>query len=272
MTTPRLVARRPATLRRRFSGDVAGTPTVTVTDAAGDQVTTGQAVADGDEFTFALTADLLPAPDRLTVVWDVGSGWVETVQVPVDGAAYTDLASLSAGRGQSRTDEQLAEVLGEVLDRVETFIGIAYVRRYDQIVLRPHDPVYVTVLRRPRPVVRTLEVDGVAADPALLSVTDSGVCRLEGLDGTEVTIGYEHGLDRPPDHLVAAIEDTVVQLAAERFSARANQPPRADFASDNSMSWVINNPDPSRGRLFGINRVDGVFALERERWRRVVAA
>jgi hypothetical protein len=277
MTGRRLVRRTPAKLSHRFAAGVADATQVTVTITGGD----GLAI-DGSPFTATvtggvaevdLTAAQLPAVDLLTVEWDVGGGHVERDVVPVDGAAYVPLARLTEV-AKDRDADQVETVLWEVVDRVEEFVGIPFVPRFAVHRMTPRYTTRSVLLRYPVLEVLAIVVDGLELIGDYTIETSGRLTLADDVLPADaaVEVRYVRGLPHPPADLTGAVIDTVEQLANERYG-RSQQPARQQFAGDaGGMSWVIGNPDPERGRLFGINRVDGVFKMYRDRWRGAVVA
>lgn len=274
--TTRIAVGSTVTLNHQFASTVPDGASVTVqaTNALGDDVFAAakDATLDGDVAKLELTAaDLPDEPDRLAFTWSANDELIETDHLVLDGAVYT-----STSRIKSRADELLGTlddakvqtVLDEVLDRIEGWIGIPFVPRYEVERFAPRYRRDFLLLQAPLRQLRRVTVAGVEVDPAdWLTETSGRILRTDGghfAADEAVEVHYVRGLDQPPADLVGAIEDTVEQLCLERYG-RANAPARAQFAGD-GMSWIVSNPDPSRGRLFGINRVDGVFKAHHDQW------
>lgn len=274
--TTRIAVGSTVTLNHRFASAVPAGASVTVqaTDALGEEVFAAPKAATDAAGTWSLeltAADLPDVPDRLTFAWDVNAGVVlEQDHVALDGAVYTSPARLKVRSDEllgSLDDAKLQAVIDEVLDRVESWIEIPFVSRYEIERFVPRYTRDSLLLKLPLRELRRVTVAGVALDTTDWLTEPSGkIIRSDGQFGADeaVEVHYVRGLDQPPADLVAAVEDTVEQLCLERYG-RQQQPARAQFAGD-GMSWIIANPDPSRGRLFGINRVDGVFKSYHDQW------
>lgn len=213
-----------------------GTVTVTVTRDDGTVLTTGGATtgSGAGPRSFTLTAathnNLL---DRLTVNWVSSSlGTLETV-VEVVGDflfASVELKTLVP----AATDDQIITARNRVEQALEHSVGFAFVPRYNRATLNGNRTMPLRVssyLRRVR--WATTLASGVttaltASDLLALSVNSAGfIAGYSWATGYgNVSVGYEHGMDSPPEPVRAAAldyarflltQDTSIDSRAERL-------------------------------------------------------
>jgi hypothetical protein len=213
-----------------------GTVAVTVTRDDGTVVTTGTAGGTGAApRTFQLTAAHTALLDRLTATWTSGTlGTLTTVVEVVGDFLFTINEAHNAGLS-TFTDDQIAGARTRVEQAIEDACGVAFVPRYDRATLNGDG---TNLLRLGRPYLRRIRwastvISGVTttlvpADLSVLSVSTAGfVSGYTWPTGYgSVLVGFEHGMDRPPEPVRAAAldyarflltQDTSIDSRAERL-------------------------------------------------------
>ncbi|HYQ63558.1 hypothetical protein [Actinophytocola sp.] len=250
---------------------------VTITDANGDSVQTGNATSAGagtGRYTFALTPRA--SLDLLTVEWSAtiaGAAVVEVDEVEIVGGRLFTLAQARASdpilaNTSKYTTADLAAALLETEQELEEITDRSFFGRYrrevldgtgtGEVLLPGHD------LRTIRAVQLAPRVDGTfvplsaGALAALALTPDNTLVRTDGAVWTEgrrnVIVEYELGLSRPPADLVRA--------AKTRFRTwcnvtRSGVPDRAlSFTTAEGTNYRLDQPGAYKT---GIPEVDGVY-------------
>lgn len=275
MTSPRtiaddrLAAGTAATLTATFrdqhgeSAAPAGTVTVKVTRADGTTLlAAGTATGtDGYARTVALTAAQTATLDTLTATWtDGGNNATITTRHDIAGGFYFTLAEVRAGEAALATGystDQLVAGRRAVEDEFEGICGVAFVPRFRRVTL---DGTGRAAILCPDPMLRTVRsvtIDGTALDAdalAGLALTDSGLLtRTDGglftAGAGNVTVGYEHGYDRPPAEIRRYAMKRLRQVMTESASAvpaRATSFQVGDtgvFRLATASRWQVGDPD-----------------------------
>jgi hypothetical protein len=194
-----------------------GTVAVTVTRDDGTIVTTGTAAGTGaTPRTFQLTAADTASLDRLTATWTSPTlGTLTTVIEVVGDFLFTINEAHNAGLA-SYSDDQIAGARTRVEQAIEDACGLAFVPRYDRAMLNGDG---TTLLRLGRPFLRRVRwastvTAGVTTallttDLSMLSISTAGfVSGYTWPSGYgNVLVGFEHGMDRPPETVRAAALD-----------------------------------------------------------------
>ncbi len=245
-----------------------GTVTVTVTRDDGTVLTGGTATGTGSgPRSFQLSAathnNLL---DRLTLTWTSGSLGTLTSTVEVVGEFLFALAEARQVRPLDNTtnytDAALTAMRTTVEDALEDACGCAFVPRYDSATLNGDRTSLLQLtpyLRR----VRWASITTAGVTTALtagellnLSVNPAGFVSGYGWPTGygNVTVGYEHGMDRPPERVRrAALLLAKVWLVSGPVDDRATSFSSAETGATYSM--VV----PGRGgSTFGVPEVDAV--------------
>lgn len=232
-SSQRAIIGRAFTAQITFGDDGDDTPTgtvkVTVTNAAGTVLVNNQNAthASGGEYTYALTAAQLPAPDLLTVEWDATvGGQPETAVTTIDVCA-SRLFTLARARSDFEadlagfTDAQLDQARTEAEDRLELECGRAFTTRFrqDEFVLPPRplgimwaapaawpagwttdpDAGSRTLILSDHPVtkLRSITVDGTLLDnTAMADVTlepGTGLLHNRNAWSGDIVVAFEHG-------------------------------------------------------------------------------
>lgn len=262
--------------------DAVGDVTVTITDAAGTEVTAGTADHGGTgRYTFPLDgqADL----GQLTVAWAAtlaGADVVQTDVVEIVGGFFFTLRE-ARGSDQQLTDTRkydtaaLEQARLEVETECEAICDRAFVPRYARLVtdgtgendlVLPHPGLDRTMahVRRIRSVSMAPRADRpftdfTSAELAALEVAGDGTLRR--LDGRPFTRGFgnvivelEYGLDAPPPDLVRA---ALVALRARLHIPHSSIPDRASsFTSAEGGTYRLDMPGAYK---LGIPMVDAVY-------------
>jgi len=186
--------------------DPGGTVTAVVSsswDQFSSYPLTATPVVDGYE----VAIQPVTAPDQVIVEWTAGTHEVTTT-VDVVGGYYASISDMRGSTGEFINDAltdvtkypqaRLAAARRFVEEEFETFTGRAFVPRFDVYATRCDGHVVI-----PHPdvrAIRTLTVNGNTA-PLPAAVMD-GMMILGGFNhGDVVTVGYEHGMTRPPEQI-----------------------------------------------------------------------
>lgn len=204
------------------AGYADGAVTVTVTNAAGGQVTTGAATKDNTtpgRYTFALAPQTAVA--SLTATWAGAWGGVaQSVEIYAEIVA-TQLFTIQQLRdfddqklaATVYTDEQLAEKRDEIHDFFERVCNVSFVRRYARDVLKGEWRRDIYLMRRRPQKILSVTVDDLALssdDVALLTTYDSGKLERPTLwpyrpvQPRNIVVEYEYGWQQPPAKIVEA--------------------------------------------------------------------
>ncbi len=213
----------PDIVTTKFPAVADGTVTVTVTNAAGTTVQSGNATsAGGGLYTFQLSATTCATLASLKATFTGTFSTIvrtrrEYVQVAgehyvtIDQVRDTPLISVSV------TDDQIKKVRSDVEDQVESNVGASFVARYVREVVPGND---TSVLRLAHNFTRQLisaSVDGV---PDTTASIESGALVTDGRwpYGSTVTVEYAEGYsDTPPSDVAnAALQAIRSRLLTER--------------------------------------------------------
>lgn len=246
----------------------AGVVTIGITTADGtDLVTAGTATTGTDTAprTYALAA--VNTLEQLTVTWtDAGDTSTQVQLVDVVGgfffsAAQARTAETAIADGNEYTTEQIGDARREVEDECEWICAVAFVPRFCRVAL---DGSGRSLLRTRNLELRTLRavtVDGDAySGPELEAVLldrPAGTLRLPSghwpAGVGNVTVEYEHGLDRPPVDLVKA---SIIRLRHRLNMNRSAIPDRAERFVFGDATFVLSMPGQFKT---GIPDVDAVY-------------
>jgi hypothetical protein len=214
-----------------------GAVTVTVRSDDGTALATGAATGGTGAAarTFTLTPTMTAQLDSLSVTWTsptLGTPPADRVEV-VGGFLFSTVDAEAVIPGA--TDTQIQAIRTRVEQAIEDACGCAFVPRYDHATLNGDG---TTLLRLGRPYLRRVRwastvTSGVTttlvpADLAALSFSTAGfVSGYTWLTGYgNVLVGFEHGMDRPPEPVKAAAldyarflltQDTSIDSRAERL-------------------------------------------------------
>ncbi|GAA4100913.1 hypothetical protein [Nonomuraea soli] len=292
-TALRIRRTAPALLAHTFyegetPADAAGAVAVTVTDAAGVSVATGDATHAGagtGRYTFHLAGQAQLA--LLTVTWSGtigGSAVTESDQVEIVGG---HLFTLVEGRGSDETlaspakysTADLIEARQEVEEELERITGRSWTPRYRRLILPGTgtwdlvlpdggDEYVASMLLRGVRSIRSAGIQhapGAAVTPlsagelaALAVAGDGQVRRTDGRTWTSgvgnVVIEYEYGSDAAPADLVKA---ALVRFRSRLNIARSGVPDRAiSFQVTEGGTYRLSTPSADRT---GIPEVDAVY-------------
>ncbi|MFJ8818206.1 hypothetical protein [Amycolatopsis thermoflava] len=281
MAVTRVARTATAVLRHTFVVDetpTASTTTVTVsvTDANGTVVASGDAIAE-DAGTYVFTLPSQAQLQVLTVGWSAtiaGAAVVETDYVEIVGGFYFTLvegrASDSSLADQAKyPTAALKAARLEVEIECEQICERAFVPRYGRAVLDgtgneqimlPDADVRTIRAVRVAPQVGQTFVALTALQLAALAVTADGMLeRTDGVAWTEgrsnVIVEYEHGWDTPPQDLK---EQALVRFRSLAAKHRTGIPDRAQsFTAVDGGTYRLSLP----GRFAtGIPDVDAVYS------------
>jgi hypothetical protein len=257
---------------------VSGVPTVTVTRADGTVLTaptaTAQSPAKTGQYQTTLTAAVHTSRlDWLTVTWTgTTSAGVQTFSdtVEVVGGFYLSIAELRDIRGLDDSDKvtslQLRETCNEFEDLAELYTGVAYVPRFARETFTGRG--YTNVLlghMRPRSVVvassvsttgavTTFTLDNWRLEPSGVLVTDGDVLTAAIYGEQNLTIEYEHGLDRPPASLVRACR-LYCQWQLLKDRSQVGRDIRS-VSDPSGFNTTYSMADWDQGRPTGIGEID----------------
>lgn len=250
--------------------DMTATPTVTVTDGAGTQVSTGVASHPAaGRYEYQLTGSETGQCDVYTVTW-AGGGDTFRTQLEVIGGWPCQLADIRAANSELVDTVRypsglLAAARDVAMDRMEMATRVAWSTRRTRATLGG-DGTDMLVLRHPdgTPINAPQEVLAVTVDGA---VWDPGECDLlpwgglfapDGLVWTRgrrnVRVDVLHGVPVAPP----AVRDAIVELAigaVVEYGSRV--PERATSVSTDLGTFRLTLP--GRDGPTGIPRVDAVI-------------
>ncbi len=197
--------------------DTAASGAVTVHVQRGDGtdvVPAGSSTTGSGPYTRALATADTAHLDLLTATWTAsGDGATRTTRVEIAGGFYFNVADVRAFDKSLQAagkypDEQIRAVRREVEEECEEYCGRAFVPRYRRVVV---DGTGTLDLDLPDSAIRTIRSVTIAGGPIwspsvinVLAANDAGRVRApvpwpEGVGN--ITVEYEHGLDRPPARL-----------------------------------------------------------------------
>lgn len=235
-----------------------GSVTLNVTRADGTVlVASGTASGSGATArTFALTATHTGLLDRLTLAWVSASKGTLTTTVEIVGGFLFSLAQARATSPLNDVDDyptgDLLEMRTTVESAMEELCG-AFVPRYARDTVQAR---YGRPLRLPRPfvrAVRSVTINGIDLSPSEVAAVMTDGSFLYGSPwGTgSVTVGYEHGRDRPPERIRrAALLLAKVWLVSGPVDDRTNT-----FTSTEGGTYSLVTPGRG-GSVFGVPEVD----------------
>lgn len=251
--------------------------TVSIVDANGDAVTSGNATSAGagtGTYTFTLPAQT--ELDELTATWTGtidGAAVAEDDTVEIVGGFFFTLhaartADSSIADTLKYSSALLASTRTEVEFECEEICAQAFVPRYRRVVL---DGTGTPDLLLPDPNIRLIRavrvaprVDGTfvalttAQLAALVERGDRVLRRTDGNVWTEgygnVVVEYEHGLNQPPPDLVRMAK---IRLRSRLNLERTGIPDRAvSFSAADGGTYRLSLPD---AYTTGIPDVDAVY-------------
>lgn len=242
----RVVRGRGATLYHTFY--VNGVPTDPSPDAAKVTITTDEGVAvvtDADAIeegtpgrvSYTLTPDQVAAVDRLTLTWTADFGGypqVFTDVVEIVGGVYFTIAEARAlsplGDQTTYQQQDLVAARTAAEQAIEEECGLSFVPRYDRAVVNGDNTYGV---RLPQPFVRSVrwaKVAGVTRDVS--QVTGGGAGYIYDTawwprGWGNIQVGYEHGMDAPPEGVKRAAlqyaRDLLVQASSQSIAPGAER-------------------------------------------------
>jgi hypothetical protein len=272
----RIVINRSATLYKTFyeggvATDPTGTPTVAVTRLSdGSTVTTGSVVNEAAAGTWSVTISAVVNTllDTLTVTWTgvvngIAQKYVDVVEVAGDTLfTLVEAKAIKLGAGTDTlgaryTDDQIADMRTSVEQAIEDEYGAALVPRYEKETLNG-SPSYDTILRLKWPALRTVRTATVGGTSVLASVEIDTVLGAYYSNGwtpgrSNVVIGYEHGLDRPPERVKRG-----GLLLLKRWLVEGPVDDRATAMSNDQTTWSLATPGRA-GSIFGLPELDAAI-------------
>jgi hypothetical protein len=256
----RIVVGRSATLTKTFSAAPTGTPSVAVTDSAGDPVTVGSVSGAGTEWTYTIPSTSLLQVDTLTEVWTGIVGGAPQAfgdVIEVAGDVLFTLAEFRAlGTGYANTtnypDRAVLDIRTTVEQALEDACGVAFVPRYELETLNGVTGGLLPVKWAKVRAIRTVTVDTVAG-----TVADYVALREGMIYGSaywsagygNVTVGYEHGHSTPPMRIKRA-----ALILAKRWITPGSADDRAINVSNETGTYALFQAGV-RGHLFDVPEV-----------------
>jgi len=250
-----------------------GTPTVSVVDSSGEVVTVGSVSGSSSTYSATVSAADSPRTDLWSVTWTADSADHEEM-IAVVGGVYATTARIRALEPSlGDVGKYPAEVLLEKREiaefEVEQITDRAFVPRFSVARRRGGSSGLVLPEWDVRSVrwVRTVNADSSVTDwtaerLALVDVVDGGAGVIglrSGCWPDVVEVGFEFGLDRPPNDL-----ETMVAKRTRWFANRPNStvPDRATSYTVDGGTYRIQTEGEKRT---GDDAVDAVYA----RWSRM---
>lgn len=244
------------------------TPQVTVTRADGTPVTTGTASGSESSWTFPLTAAHTADLDLLTVDWTVGSTTQSTSAAIVGGYYFTAAQARAQDSALKDTagyeTSRLLEARAQVEAEIEWCADVAFVPRFTVVQIEGNGTSELVGPAMPRRVrwgtinygtnTRALTAPEIAA----LRLERSGEISLLAGSWPEhsiVTLGVEHGHDRPHPKIVAA---AIILLRVRMNTGKSNFPDRAErYQLSEGGMMFLSMPGAYK---IGIPEVDAAIA------------
>lgn len=257
------------------AGTVTGAVTVAVTRGDGTTIGGLPAVAGTGSAvrTVTLPASALAELDQLTASWSIDGTAVATTLATIVGGVYLTAAQLrtlepALVNATTYPDARLRAVRAACERECEDIAGVAFVPQYAvtrltgrgrATLLLPHR--YVRRVRWARvydctTLVETLSAGALASIGATVGEiarrTDGGVWH----DGCTVEIGYEHGLDSPPEDLLEVFPQLVRARVTRYRSAIPDGAQSVQMPEGGTLSFARPG---APGRSTGIDAVDWVL-------------
>jgi hypothetical protein len=273
----RAVLNREAVARLRVDDDSGAyvnadaTPSLTVTDAAGDTITPGSVSASGTGRYEAV----IPAQDaltRLTVNWSYAVSGESRATAETINVVERRIVPLWRYREDAELDELTAEQMLRLADIVEDWFVSALqyppVREHASVTFRParnSDRLYVPGCPFPKAVLSVTVGDTALTDTELanLEIDGGGIYRPGGWRTEQlVTVELEHG--GPAGAFGAGVPEDVVRAAVilGRYANRGNNyPERARQVATEGALVTFSTPAPDRPT--GLPEVDSVVTRYR---------
>lgn len=242
--------------------------TVSVVGSDGLTVTTGAAASVGNTSTFGLTAAETAQLDLLTATW-IATGASQTTNVEIVGGYYFTATEARAGDSAlsdtgKYPDSRLLARRAQVEAEIEMAADVAFVPRFSVVTIEGNGTNEIVGPAMPR-VVRWATINYGAATRDLtvseiagLQMERSGEISLPAGSWPEhalVTIGLEHGHDRPPHK----IRDAAITLLRVRMNTgTSNFPDRAErYQAVEGGTMYLSMPGAYK---IGIPEVDAAIA------------
>lgn len=244
------------------------TPEVTVTRSDGTSVTTGAASGSESSWTYPVTAEHTADLDLLTVNWTAGSVTQSTSVAIVGGYYFTAAqarAQDSALKDTAGYDTaRLIKARAQVESEIEWCADVAFVPRFTVVQIEGNGTSELVGPAMPRRVrwatinygtnTRALTESEIAG----LRLERSGEISLLAGSWPEhatVTLGIEHGHDRPHPKIVAA---AIVLLRVRMNTGKSNFPDRAErYQLSEGGMMFLSMPGAYK---IGIPEVDAAIA------------
>jgi hypothetical protein len=195
-----------------YSGSTVADPgavTVTVTGDDGTLVASGPAGGSGTgPRTFTLTTTHTANLDRLTVLWTSASLGTLDSTVEIVGDFLFATAELDPLVPAATTDPEIQAARTRVEQALEDACGVAFVPRYDRATVLGDGS---SLLRVGRPYLRRVRWASTSTLGLTTALTTTDIAALTAVpygfvtggyrwtSGALVTVGFEHGMDRPPE-------------------------------------------------------------------------
>jgi hypothetical protein len=247
-----------------YTGETIADPgpvTVTVLSDDGTTVASGNAGGTGAVArTFTLTPAHTALLDTLTVRWVSATlGTVTTTVEVVGGFLFTVAEARKLRPLDNTTTYPTADIVAmrtTVEEAIEDACGVAFVPRYDR-----YDGIGDSVLRLPRSYVR--RVRWATSNATALTAGDLSNLLIRagqfvnGYSWTRdaaVSVGFEHGMDRPPERVRRA-----ALLLAKVWLVSGPVDDRATSFSSTETGATYSMVVPGRGgSVFGVPEADAV--------------
>lgn len=255
------------------AADLDAVPTVTITDANGTTVTSGNATDEPGVGVYSFTLPAQAQLKLLTVQWDgafVGNDAQIATYVEIVGGVYFTLSELAAQDGcAGKTAAQYVEARNIVETTIEDYCGVAFVPRYAREV---HDGNGNSVLLLRKAWARSLiavTVNGTAQTTTGWTVDPVGWLRTgattfaAGVAGQNVVVEYTHGLPAPPAYLKRAALRCARHVLLTEV---ATVPDRANLMTTEWGTFRLQTADEDRDRPTGLPEIDAALNRAKDEW------
>jgi hypothetical protein len=263
----RIVRGRSATLTKTFTFSPTGTPTVTLTRVSdGTAVTTGSVTGAAATWSYTIPSTSNTLLDTYVETWTATTAGVAqtfTDYIEVAGDVLFTLAEASAIRlgtstdtlGARYTTTQITDMRTSVEQAIEDEYGCALVPRYARETVNGSTDVNLRLRWPEIRAVRSATIGGVSTLASVEVDSLFGVYNSAGwtVGRKNVIVGYEHGLDRPPERIKRG-----GLLLLKRWLVEGPVDDRTTSMSNDDGTFSLATPGRG-GSIFGLPELDAAI-------------
>jgi hypothetical protein len=263
----RIVRGRSATLTKTFTFSPTGTPTVALTRVSdGTAVTTGSVTGAAATWSYTIPSTSNTLLDTYVETWTATTAGVAqtfTDYIEVAGDVLFTLAEASAIRlgtstdtlGARYTTTQITDMRTSVEQAIEDEYGCALVPRYARETVNGSTDVNLRLRWPEIRAVRSATIGGVSTLASVEVDSLFGVYNSAGwtVGRKNVIVGYEHGLDRPPERIKRG-----GLLLLKRWLVEGPVDDRTTSMSNDDGTFSLATPGRG-GSIFGLPELDAAI-------------